>query len=473
MFKYDVQGTDERIAFVDENSRILPAFEATSEQGVFAYLSVRTTSWDFDGERTDTNDALSFFLAIVLRTLDISCALWDVPNPFSRVPSELYARYITIAQPTRSNYSLDEQGIAQIHKLLFGVRLFETNIGQLLEWDTSINQMRDSTYGWQDRTTKTWARKVAQVTGETLRSRKVQYNFRKNPCWLYYRTTGKNVAVYRSSGFAARMYDFIDTLSSIRTTQAVNATAYSSESSRNVVPNASARIAQDILARLEPNMPQSLLFFPIETHFLAIGTEHLVSVRCDCGLKAFEEERERVRARRKVEEDIFFPGITFTWAAKIDDRRFELLIRDLLAVEPGIRWVRKIGQTREGDEGRDLICEWITPPAPGEPIDDRKPPVATRRVIIQCKASAKSVGKSMVQDVYDTIKHHECNGYFLAVSSQLSVPLTRFLEGLRKGSEIWTDWWTRSELEDRLRNRPEILARYPDIIRQLPQSGGT
>lgn len=471
MFRYDIRGTDEHIAFVDENSRILPAFQVIDEQDVFVYLSARTTSWDFDGERTDINDALSFFVAVILRTLDISCALWDIPNPFSGISSELYGRYITISQPFNSNYRLDNQGIEQLKILLFGVRLFESNIGHLLEWDANIDQVCDSAYGWQDRATKAWARKVAQATGESLRSHKIQYNFRKNPCWLYYRTITKNIAVYRSPGFATRVRDLIKTSSSIRTTQAVNATAYFSGFSRNIVPNASSHIVQGVLGKLEPKTPLSPLFLPIETHFLAIGTEHLISVRCDCGLKAFEEEREHVRARRRVEEDIFFPGMTLTWSAKIDDRRFELLIRDLLAVEPGIRWVRKVGQTREGDEGRDLICEWITPPSPGEPVEDRRPPVATRRVIVQCKASTKTVGKSMVQDIYDTTRHHSCNGYLLVVSSQLSVPLTRFLEGLRNRSEIWTDWWTRSELEDRLRDRPEILARYPDITRPATPPG--
>jgi hypothetical protein len=70
----------------------------------------------------------------------------------------------------------------------------------------------------------------------------------------------------------------------------------------------------------------------------------------------------------------------------------------------------------------------------------------------------------MVQDVNDTVRNHGCNGYFLVVSSQLTVPLTRFLEGLRNRPEIWADWWTRSEIEDRLRDRPEILARYADVV---------
>lgn len=465
MFEYKMVDNGERIVFVDDRSRILPGFEVTGNNEVFVYFTVRTTSWDFDGERTDVNDALSLFMAIFLRVFDVSCVLWDIPNMFSRIPTELYGRYITVGQPNRSNYKLDEFGLEQLKVLLFGLRFFEDRFWSFLEWDPEIDPMLEANYGWQDRATQTWAQKVAKATGETLRSHKIQYNFRKNPGWLYYRTIAKNMSIFRSEKLALGLRELIDAASNIRSVQAVSGIAFESKSSRNLVPYVSARIVQDIFARLEPQASEVIVILPIDTHFLTIGTEHLAFLRCDCGKKLFDEERKRVRARRKLEDSIFFPGVNFIWCSNIDDRRFELLIRDLLAVEPGVHWVRKVGETREGDEGRDLICEWATPLAPNELVEEQNPPVAIRKVIIQCKVSIKSVGKSKVQDIYDTVKHHGYDGYFLAVSSQISTPLTRFLEGLRNKSQIWADWWTRSEIEDRLRDRPEILARYSDVVK--------
>jgi hypothetical protein len=464
MFQYTTTGSDQHVAFNDKSSRIIPRFEATSDDDIFLYLDVQTTSWDFEGERTDLNDALSFFTAIFLRLFDISCALWDIPNAFSGIPTELYGRYITVAQPNRSNYRLDEHGVEQIKILLSAVRFFEERFGSLLEWEPALDRRVDSTYGWRDHATQTWARQVAKSTGETLRSHKIQYNFRKNPGWLYYRSIGHDISMFRSAQLAAGMRELITAASNVQTGQGVSGTAYVSGSCRNLVPHVLLRTAQSILERLEPSAPEPPLVLPIDTHFLTVGSDHLIALRSECGRKIFDEERERVRARRRVEDSVFFPGISFAWSPKVDDRRFELLIRDLLTIEPGVRWIRKVGETREGDEGRDLICEWITPPLSTEAVEDKKPPVAIRKVVVQCKASGKSVGKSKVQDVYDTVKYHECDGYFLAVSSQLSTTLTRFLESLRNKSQIWTDWWTRSEIEDRLRERPEILARYSDIV---------
>lgn len=462
-FRYKIKDADGRVEFQDENSCICPAFVAAGTDEAFIYFTVRTTSWDFNGERTDIHDALSFFAAITLRALDVSCTLFDIPNDFTGIPTEIYGRYLTVDQPTRSIYKLDEHGIGQLKVLLHGVRFFESNLGTIFEWDPDLERMSEDLYGW-DRATKAWASKVARAAGETLRSTKVMYNFRKNPHWFYYRTIAKSLSVYQSTKLARRMRELVNASEKVRRMPAATGTVYHSGASKNVVPHEAARVAADMLAQLEPRAPEPRLEFPIDSHFMAVGSKHVVAVRCDCSLKVFDREREHVRARRRIEDSVFFPGITFTWASKIDAQLFELLTRDLLAVEPGVQWVRTVGNTREGDEGRDLICEWTTVLSSAEKVQEKKPPMETRRVIVQCKASAKSVGKAKVQDVNDTVRSHGCNGYLLVVSSQLSVPLTRFLEGLRNGPEIWADWWTRSEIEERLRNRPEILARYADVV---------
>lgn len=64
------------------------------------YLTVRTTSWDFGGERTDLHDAFSLLWAAMLRAREVASGrLVTVLNGFSGIDSEIYARLIRLDQP--------------------------------------------------------------------------------------------------------------------------------------------------------------------------------------------------------------------------------------------------------------------------------------------------------------------------------------------------------------------------------------
>ena len=89
----------------------------------------------------------------------------------------------------------------------------------------------------------------------------------------------------------------------------------------------------------------------------------------------------------------------------------------------------------------------------------------TRRVVGQCKTSSKTIGKKEVRDIRDIVEHHEATGYFLAASSRISSDLANHLDMLRVRGGIWTEWWTRAEIETRLRRHPEVAERFPDVIR--------
>ena len=54
-------------------------------------LRIRTSSWDFAGDRTDLHRHLAVLAAIVLRAdLAYSTSLYDEPNDFSMVDGEIY-----------------------------------------------------------------------------------------------------------------------------------------------------------------------------------------------------------------------------------------------------------------------------------------------------------------------------------------------------------------------------------------------
>jgi hypothetical protein len=83
---------------------------------------------------------------------------------------------------------------------------------------------------------------------------------------------------------------------------------------------------------------------------------------------------------------------------------------------------------------------------------------------VQIKTRNKTVGKSDVRDVRDTLERHDANGFFLLVYPRLSNDLINYLETLRRQG-YWVDWWGRPQIEDRLRRRPHIATRFSDLVR--------
>jgi DNA polymerase III epsilon subunit-like protein len=114
---------------------------------------------------------------------------------------------------------------------------------------------------------------------------------------------------------------------------------------------------------------------------------------------------------------------------------------ELLAVEPGVRRVRSAG------------------PHP--------PTFRTDVILAQVKTRRRTIGKSDVRDVRDTIERHAAAGFLLIGYPQFSGDLINYLETLRhRGESI--EWWSRKQLEERLRKNLNIAARYSDVVRYQP-----
>jgi len=468
MFNYAPRAHANVVRFEDSQSVVIPCFEQISPDTAFAFLSVRTTSYDFEGERTDLHDVISEFVAVFLRVFGgMSCSLWDVPNSFTRIPTEIYARYVTIDQPSRSIFRLDASGIEAIEKLVATTRLFTYTFPSMMEFQRDPSCPFDTVFGYTDADTVDWSRRVAEVLRHSLNSQKIQYNRRGIPSWSYFRTIKHGISVLKAPRIASTTRDLLASTDPWERISGVRAMLYVSPSARNAIPHEQCAPAQRIIEKLDGDAAAPLVFIPLENYFVAIGKAHIVFCAVECGLKEFEADRERVRERHAREMAILFPAAQYVWNDEIDDAQFESLIRDMVELEPGVRWVRQAGATRERDEGRDLICEWKTPPTVRDAVSEDAPPGKVRRVIVQCKASKNSVGKGKVQDIHDTIRLHDCEGYLLVVSSQITAPLMRHLESIRLRGEYWMEWWSRSEIENRLRRAPDVAQRHSAIVKLI------
>lgn len=166
------------------------------------------------------------------------------------------------------------------------------------------------------------------------------------------------------------------------------------------------------------------------------------------------EENRKLLDRQNKERAILRLSRQFKWKYPINYTRFEELIADLYEREELVHSVRLLGKSNCPDGGRDLLI-WKT---------ERKGEISfSQKLIIgQCKAYNRSINKSDVTDIRDTIEHYNATGFYLFVSSVLTTPLIDNLVKLKEKYE--TDWWTEREIFKKLRQNTDIADRYSDIL---------
>ena len=60
------------------------------------------------------------------------------------------------------------------------------------------------------------------------------------------------------------------------------------------------------------------------------------------------------------------------------------------------------------------------------------------------------------------IEHYGANGFFLAVTSNITVPLIDVL--CKLGEKYEVDWWTQREIFSLLRKNFYLVERYSDLV---------
>ena len=78
------------------------------------------------------------------------------------------------------------------------------------------------------------------------------------------------------------------------------------------------------------------------------------------------------------------------------------------------------------------------------------------------RSNRKTLSKSNVNDIRDTIEFHGAKGFFLMVTSTVTAPLIKHLEVLRPKYKI--EWWTEREMFKLLRRYPLLAESYKDIL---------
>lgn len=452
--------------------------EGTGDK-VFLLLSCRTSSWDWSGERTDLNDVVSHLTAAFLRRVArMSARFILIPNPAVDIKPEIYARYLIFDQPDGSSFRLDGDGLERLQQILMALRGLRGYLPHPHPDDATYEEgcpwmpaeKGQSPYHYLD-DNDSWRLQMNHAIGSKFVVGEAIANRRRDPDWLYFRTGPGTLSIVESEALTHLIRAIADVEEgSTKIVPGIAGDLFVAANLQNYVSNRLVNKVQFIFRRLQGREYQrDFCMLPLENSVVFVGHRHSLFVAAQSGRLQFERERARLAQRHEKEAQVLFPIEGFVWADSIPDHRFELLIQELLSVEPPVTWVRAAGHTRDRDQGRDLLAEWLIPAGDPTNISVDTLPVRVGRVVVQCKALSRSVGKRDVQDIYDTIRAHNADGYFLAVATKPTGALVTFLDNVRRDRQVFVDWWGRQEIEERLGKSPSVLARFGDLVQKAKQ----
>lgn len=166
------------------------------------------------------------------------------------------------------------------------------------------------------------------------------------------------------------------------------------------------------------------------------------------------EEKSKISKQQEQQNLLLNFNKVYKWRYPVDFGRFEEMMAELYETEPTVEKIRLVGKPNCPDGGRDLLI-WKLEKGENNSL-------SKKLIIGQCKAYNRSIGKSDVRDIRDTLEHHNALGFALFSSSSLTAPLIDNLLKLKESFDV--DWWTQKEIFKKLRQNSFIADRYTDIL---------
>ena len=442
--------------FTNDHSGITLFLRLGSQQEVSYYFLERT--YNYHGDRTDVHVIMSLMFAAFLRMNDhaISCALYDIPHP--AIADEIWGRYIVPQQ--MNNYANAAQAMLFLLPLL---DRWQNMLWGVLGCPCPECSKHDDIVepGIQHEVDSSFFDIMTSINSS---STSTNTSSRVRPTWNYFYDMSREITVIRSKPLVKYIQSLETAFKSNKNTiQGINGTLVLDVEIRNFISYKVILEFNRIIEVISPKESLKLdrLIFMDNMVMVAVG-DFLVALGSLGGQAEFKKEREAVRLRHNEESKLLFPISAFIWQEDICPDQFEQLIKSLLEREQGVLSVRRAGPLNQGDKGRDLIIEWEIV---NKNAKANETPIASIKVVGQCKASAKTVGKSKVVDIRDTVETHCADGFFLAVSGQISTALTEKLEQLKRNG-IWTQWWNRDDIELRLYKHQDLIPLYPKVLKE-------
>ncbi len=384
-------------------------------------------------------------------------------NEFSGIDDELYGMYWFPSQPLNERIRKNsKQDFDSLFGILFDLYIFHMYQGDLL----GANDSDEDDFSYDSPELQSWVNSIVKAIGD---NESHVSNLRKNPDWFYFRSFSAGFSVCKNPHIAKTLKGFLTKNSNeISKIDGVESTIEIHNDMHNTISHEETCFVKTILESIGD--VSDIEVVPQENHLVFITDSHVVMKYTNSGLDSVNSEKELIRARQQHEIELLFGSQKFEW--NISDRKksaeFEDLILELLNREAWVFSVKKVAPTNQGDNGRDLICEYNMLHNEYQVSKDVSS-IQIGKMIVQCKTNLStskksSVGKADV-DVADTIFDYRPDGYMLVVNTQITRDLTEMLERQKDRKEQNSIvWWNSFDVEERLRKHPDILARYNNLV---------
>lgn len=432
----------------------LTLFLNLEEDKVSFYFLVRTHDVIYNGDRSDIHIIISMMLASFLKIrTKISCSIFDIAHPV--IDDEIWGRYIYPEQYQDSSTN----NLAFIENLIQNLfewrHIFWSLIGcPCEECMNNENLTNDRDYNLEQN--------LVDYTETVSR-----YNSgrRSRPSYSMVYDIDNDITIIKSESLIDYLKKIM--LLSNYTPQiitGINGDIIIDSSIYNFSNYEAVKEIENVYKIISNNENDEINnFIVIENFIINIKKEYIIAKSISSGIDSFKEEKELIRIRHNSEASILFPIPIFEWIKDPCPSQFELLIKTLLERDVKVKRVRIAAPTNQGDKGRDLIIDWEIVNK-NQVFNAGIPPTQIFKIVGQCKASNGSIGKSKVPDIRDTVEHHDANGFFLAVSTQITYPLTETLEKLNQ-KQLWTDWWNRDDIEFRLNQNQDLIVKFDKVLK--------
>ncbi|HAS8124521.1 TPA: hypothetical protein I7665_20760, partial [Vibrio vulnificus] len=121
--------------------------------------------------------------------------------------------------------------------------------------------------------------------------------------------------------------------------------------------------------------------------------------------------------------------------------------------------------TNQPDRGRDIVAELVKYKPKDELVYEGEQVLQISKYLVQCKLTSKTLGIPKGMGPFEALYLGDYSGYLLITNSTLSSDHTALLEKLRSDPKFEADWWTKVEIEERLKSNMDLMYKYSDLVK--------
>ena len=266
---------------------------------LIGHFSVRTTSWEWDGERTDLHDMLGLLWAMNMRARDVaSVHLLDEHFEYNS-DSEIYARVLF---PSQEGSLTAHKGRAYLKALSTEAYSAQDLVMDVFGVHASGPEAHEDA-GASYQNPPDWVMAIRRKLRLPERNG-WEFNHRDAFDWHVFTSLKRGISVAKFGlGHTDRLRQVFSGFRP-RVADVGGAVVYRTDHLVNAVPQVGLQRAKALLQVVEETRSDPMVI-PMDSHFVLLGRTALVAAAVESGARVFEEARVTAEERREKEAAVF------------------------------------------------------------------------------------------------------------------------------------------------------------------------